>query len=77
MSDKRENNLLGLYLTVPLEKKKEKKTTLKIQTVKRKALGEEVLLKEHICFKSLFGKKIPTYVFILNLHVCCYPCVNY
>lgn len=55
-----------------------KKNTLKIQTVKRKALGEEILLKEHICFKFLFRrKKIPTYVFILNLHVCCYPCVNY
>ena len=65
MEDKRENNLLGLYVTIPMEK-----NTLKIQTVKRKALGEEILLKEHICFKFLFRrKKIPTYVFILNLHV--------
>lgn len=27
-----------------------KKNTLKIQTVKRKALGEEIQLKDHICF---------------------------
>lgn len=49
----------GINYSVPL-----KKNTLKIQTVKRKALGEEIQLKEHICFKFLFGAKDP--------HICFY-----
>lgn len=66
LSDKRGNKLLCTF---------GEKKTLKIQTVKRKALGEEIQLKEHICFKFLFGAKSPHICFcfkfacvLLSLH---------